>query len=90
VAGYRGGSDRVVRDHLRNLGSRKHQEDLVRAVDADGLKPVVDRVFPLSDPREAFLHQEAQAHFGKICIDILIGINGCTDSALERTQIQEI
>jgi NADPH:quinone reductase-like Zn-dependent oxidoreductase len=64
----------AIRGNIRitsvTVASRRHQEDLVRAVDAGGLKPVIDRVFPLADLREAFHHQEAQAHFGKICIDI--------------------
>jgi NADPH:quinone reductase-like Zn-dependent oxidoreductase len=50
------------------VGSRMHQLEMVQAIEANGLKPVVDRIFPLSELEAAFRHQEAQAHFGKICI----------------------
>lgn len=64
----------AIRGNLRitgvTVGSRKHQQDMIRAIEAGGLKPVVDRVFPLANLRDAFLHQEAQAHFGKICISL--------------------
>lgn len=64
----------AIRGNLRitgvTVGSRKHQQDMIRAIEAGGLKPIVDRIFPLAKLRDAFLHQEAQAHFGKICISI--------------------
>ena len=50
------------------VGSREHQEDMVRAIDANGLKPVVDRIFPLEEIREAFRFQEEKRHFGKIAL----------------------
>ena len=52
------------------VGSRSEQEDLVRAVEANGLKPVIDRSFPLEEIAGAFEHQESQKHFGKICLSI--------------------
>jgi NADPH:quinone reductase-like Zn-dependent oxidoreductase len=52
------------------VGSHKHQRDMIEAVEASGLQPVIDSHFPLSELAEAFRHQEAQRHFGKICIDI--------------------
>jgi NADPH:quinone reductase-like Zn-dependent oxidoreductase len=64
----------AIRGNVRisgvTVGSRQHQQDMIRAIEAGGLKPVVDRVFPLAELREAFLHQEARAHFGKIGIGI--------------------
>jgi NADPH:quinone reductase-like Zn-dependent oxidoreductase len=50
------------------VGSRTHQLEMVQAIEANGLKPVVDRIFPLSELKAALRHQEAGAHFGKICI----------------------
>jgi NADPH:quinone reductase-like Zn-dependent oxidoreductase len=50
------------------VGSRRHQQDMVRALDATGLKPVVDRIFPLESLVEAFRYQETRSHFGKIGI----------------------
>jgi len=52
------------------VGSRRDQTDMVRAIDAAGIRPVVDRSFPLSDLAEAFRHLQAGRHFGKVCIDI--------------------
>lgn len=52
------------------VGSRKHQIDMVRAIEATGLKPVVDRTFQLNAIADAFRHQEAGKHFGKICLSI--------------------
>ncbi len=52
------------------VGSRKHQIDMIRAIDANGLKPVIDSRFPLEEIVAAFRHQESNRHFGKICLDI--------------------
>jgi NADPH:quinone reductase-like Zn-dependent oxidoreductase len=52
------------------VGSREHFEDMNRAVEAHGMRPVVDRVFPFEEAREAFEHMAAARHFGKICIRV--------------------
>lgn len=52
------------------VGSRRHQRDFVAALDATGLRPVIDRSFDLADLADAFRHQEYGAHFGKICVTI--------------------
>lgn len=52
------------------VGSRQHQLDMVRAIEAAGLEPVLDRHFPLSGIADAFRHQESGRHFGKIVLDI--------------------
>ena len=39
-----------------------------RAISQNGLKPVIDSVFPFSDARAAFQKMEAASHFGKIVI----------------------
>ncbi|MCD1642940.1 zinc-dependent alcohol dehydrogenase family protein [Aurantimonas coralicida] len=51
------------------VGSRRHQMDMVRAIDAIGLKPIIDRSFALEDIADAFRHEESGAHFGKICLE---------------------
>ena len=51
------------------VGSRRHQLDLVRAIEATGLRPVVDRRFALAEIAGAFRHEESGAHFGKICLE---------------------
>ena len=52
------------------VGSHDAQEAMIAAIDANGLRPVVDRVFPLDGIVEAFMHQASQKHFGKICLEI--------------------
>jgi len=50
------------------VGSRAQQLDMIRAIDANGIRPVIDRSFPLADIADAFRHQESGTHFGKICL----------------------
>lgn len=52
------------------VGNRTQQQDMVRAIDANGIKPIVDKVFPLEDIVEAFKYQESNKHFGKICLEM--------------------
>ncbi|MGK7222055.1 zinc-dependent alcohol dehydrogenase family protein [Kocuria flava] len=52
------------------VGSRRHQADFVRALEATGLRPVLDRSFGLAETAEAFRHQESGAHFGKIVVEL--------------------
>lgn len=52
------------------VGSRTHQGDFVRALEATGVKPVIDRNFPLAEIADAFRHEESGAHFGKIVLEI--------------------
>jgi NADPH:quinone reductase-like Zn-dependent oxidoreductase len=51
------------------VGNHRHQADLVRAIDATGFRPVIDRSFPLDGIADAFRHEEAGRHFGKICLE---------------------
>lgn len=53
-----------------SVGSRRDQVDMIAAIEANGLRPVIDRRFALEDLAAAFRHQESGAHFGKICVDI--------------------
>ncbi|SDL64177.1 zinc-dependent alcohol dehydrogenase family protein [Paracoccus chinensis] len=52
------------------VGSRRHQQDFVAALNATGLRPVIDRSFDLAQLADAFRHQETNSHFGKICVTI--------------------
>ncbi|MFJ4141467.1 NAD(P)-dependent alcohol dehydrogenase [Pseudomonas sp. NPDC089734] len=52
------------------VGSRTQQQDMIRAINANGLRPVMDRSFPMTDIVEAFRYQETNRHFGKITLDI--------------------
>jgi NADPH:quinone reductase-like Zn-dependent oxidoreductase len=51
------------------VGDRRQQIEMIRAIDANGMKPVIDRSFPLEDIVAAFKHQESNRHFGKICLE---------------------
>jgi len=50
------------------VGSRTHQLHMIEAINASGLKPVIDRQFEFKDIVEAFRYQESNRHFGKICL----------------------
>lgn len=50
------------------VGSRANQEDMVKAINVNGIVPVIDRSFDLEELSDAFRFQESQQHFGKICL----------------------
>lgn len=50
------------------VGSRQEQQEFVRALDATGIRPVIDRTFALEELADAFRHQESGSHFGKIAV----------------------
>lgn len=52
------------------VGSREEQEDMIRAIEANGIKPVISDSFPLSEISQAFQHQADHKHFGKIVLSI--------------------
>ena len=52
------------------VGTRCEQQDMVKAIEASGIRPVIDSHFPLAELAAAFRHQESGRHFGKICVDI--------------------
>ncbi|SNS83615.1 NADPH:quinone reductase [Noviherbaspirillum humi] len=52
------------------VGSRRQQQEFVRAIEAIGLQPVIDSTFPLERIADAFRHEASGAHFGKICLTI--------------------
>ena len=52
------------------VGTRRQQLDMIRAIDANGIRPVISDHFPLARLGDAFRHQESGKHFGKICVDI--------------------
>jgi NADPH:quinone reductase-like Zn-dependent oxidoreductase len=52
------------------VGSRKHQQDFVRALDVLPIRPVIDRTYPLAETAEAFRYEMSGGHFGKICLDV--------------------
>jgi NADPH:quinone reductase-like Zn-dependent oxidoreductase len=50
------------------VGSTAMFEAMNRAIEAGGLKPVIDKVFPFTEAKEAYKHLKSQKHFGKIVI----------------------
>lgn len=52
------------------VGSRRMFEDLVRAVVANRIVPVIDRVFPFEQALEAVRYFESGEHFGKVMIEV--------------------
>lgn len=61
----------VKQIHLQGVlvGSRAHQIEMIRAIDHAGIRPVIDKCFPLEEIVAAFQHQESNKHFGKICLE---------------------
>ncbi len=58
-----------ARLHGLLVGSRKHQIDFIRALDATNIKPVIDRRFGLDQIADAFRFEAGGHHFGKICLE---------------------
>jgi NADPH:quinone reductase-like Zn-dependent oxidoreductase len=52
-----------------SIGSRADQEDMIRGIEVNRLKPVIDRRFGLRAIRDAFEHYQSQKHFGKVCLE---------------------
>ncbi len=50
------------------VGSRDMQEAMNDAIEANDIKPVIDREYPLSELADAFRYQGSGAHFGKIVV----------------------
>ncbi|MCX7567906.1 NAD(P)-dependent alcohol dehydrogenase [Sulfitobacter sp. F26169L] len=51
-----------------SVGSHAMQLDMIRAIEANDLRPVIDREFSFAELNEAFDHQADQAHLGKIIV----------------------
>jgi len=52
------------------VGSRAQQRAMIRALETTGIQPVIDTCFGLDELAEAFRHQAAGRHFGKIGISV--------------------
>jgi NADPH:quinone reductase-like Zn-dependent oxidoreductase len=63
-----------IRVHGILVGDRESFEAMNRAIAVHGLRPVIDRVFPLEESRAAFDQAfdpiAAGGHFGKVCVRI--------------------
>ena len=52
------------------VGSRAMFEDMNRAIAAEGLRPVIDRVFPFDEAPDALRYLEGAQHVGKVVISM--------------------
>jgi alcohol dehydrogenase len=52
------------------LGNRRQFADMLRAIGHHGIKPVVDRTFPLEQLPDALTWLQGGNHVGKVCIEI--------------------
>ncbi|MEX2524283.1 MAG: zinc-binding dehydrogenase, partial [Gammaproteobacteria bacterium] len=52
------------------VGNRAMLEEMNEAVTVNGIKPVVDKVFPFEEAIEALRYEHAGKHFGKVVIGI--------------------
>jgi NADPH:quinone reductase-like Zn-dependent oxidoreductase len=50
------------------VGSRRDLEDSLAAVEQHKIRPIVDRVFPFEQAKEAYRYLESRAHVGKVVI----------------------
>lgn len=58
--------------HIQGItvGSREQFEAMVRGIEANGIKPVIDKRFPLDQAQDAFRAMQAGEHFGKIVLNL--------------------
>jgi NADPH:quinone reductase-like Zn-dependent oxidoreductase len=52
------------------VGSREMFEEMNRAFEVNDVRPVIDKVFPFEQAREAYRHLDSGAHFGKVVIKV--------------------
>jgi NADPH:quinone reductase-like Zn-dependent oxidoreductase len=43
---------------------------MVRGIEATGMRPIIVSTYPIEQLADAYRHQEAQRHFGKICVTL--------------------
>jgi NADPH:quinone reductase-like Zn-dependent oxidoreductase len=60
---------RNVRISGMTVGSHEQQLAMIRAIEANGIRPVIDSSYPLEGLADAFRRQESGRHFGKICVE---------------------
>ncbi len=59
---------KAIRLHGIFVGSRAMFEAMNRRIEDAGLRPVIDRVFPFDEAREALEYMKSGSHFGKVVI----------------------
>ena len=51
--------------HAGPAPSRQEQQEMIAAIDANDIQPIIDSTFPLDQIEAAFRHQISQRHFGE-------------------------
>ncbi len=51
------------------VGSKAMQENMVKAININGIKPIIDKSFAFDQLADAFRYQESGQHFGKIVLE---------------------
>lgn len=51
------------------VGSRRQQQEFVRALDSGAVRPIIDRRFPLEQLADAFRYEMSGQHFGKMGVE---------------------
>jgi NADPH:quinone reductase-like Zn-dependent oxidoreductase len=52
------------------VGNGRMFMDMLRAIEVNGIKPAIDRVFDFAEAREAYDYLAAGKHFGKVVIKV--------------------
>ena len=51
------------------VGSKEMQQNMVNAININGIKPIIDKSFAFDQLADAFRYQESGQHFGKIVLE---------------------
>ena len=55
---------------LPELKGKWFAPDMIRAMEQNAIRPVIDRTFPLTELREALAYLKSQRHVGKVCVEM--------------------
>lgn len=59
---------KVLTLYANGMGSRRDLENMLRFVDANGIRPVIDSTFAFDKAADAYRHFASRAHVGKVVI----------------------
>lgn len=61
-------NQKVLTVFANGMGSRRDLDMMLRFVDQNGIRPVIDRIFPFEEAPDAFRHFGNRRHVGKVLI----------------------
>ena len=50
------------------VANRQDEQAMIQAIEASGMEPIIDRVFPFDQLKEAYQYMVDGKHFGKVVI----------------------